>query len=305
MSWFIEHAKTQRELSIAFRERMTAGPILVLPGVYDGLSALLARQAGFIQGHYLSGAALSASQGLPDLGIIESEEVSRRAREVIRASQVPLLVDIDTGYGGVLNVARAVSEMVEAGVAAVQIEDQEMPKKCGHLSGKRLVSAAEMCQKVEMIRRIAPDLVVVARTDARSVEGMDAAIERARQYQSAGAEAIFVEALESREEFALAAEKISAPLLANMTEFGRTPYLSVDQFTDLGYRLVIFPVTALRVAALAMGELYQTLKQAGSQKDWIDRMQTRRQLYDLLGYERYEALDRDIAQSVLPTFGGD
>ncbi len=300
MSWLTDPSSTQAARSSRFRERLHTGPIMVLPGVYDGLSALLARQAGFDDAQYLSGAALSASQGLPDLGIIQSEEVSRTARQVIRAAALPLLVDIDTGYGGVLNVARAASEMVEAGVAAVQIEDQDMPKKCGHLSGKRLVTALEMCQKIEMIKRVEPTLLVIARTDARSVEGIQAAFDRAAQYRAAGADAIFVEALETRDEFALAAERVSGPLLANMTEFGRTPYLSVQEFGELGFRMVIFPVSALRVAALAMEGLYRILKQEGSQVAWLDRMQTRRELYDLLGYERYESLDDDIARSVLP-----
>lgn len=300
MSWLIEEMPNQKDLAQAFRAGLRSGPMMVLPGVYDGLSALLARRVGFDGGHYLSGAAFSASQGLPDLGLLESREVSQRAREIVRAAKTPLLVDIDTGYGGVLNVARAVSEMVEAGVAAVQIEDQQMPKKCGHLSGKRLIPTDEMCQKLEAITRIAPDLVIIARTDARAVEGLDSALGRARRYHEAGADCIFVEALENQAEFMAVAHALSMPLLANMTEFGRSPLVSTDQLEKWGYRAVIFPVSALRVAALAMESLYQALKHEGSQKAWLDRMQTRADLYELLGYERYEALDLSIAKSILP-----
>jgi methylisocitrate lyase len=300
MSWLVEPVPAQQVLAERFIEQLHNGPLMVLVGVYDGLSALLARQAGLQQGLYLSGAALSASQGLPDLGMMQSDEVSRRAREVIRATGLPLLVDIDTGYGGVLNVARAAAEMVEAGVAAVQIEDQDMPKKCGHLTGKQLVAPEVLCQKVEMIRKVAPNLAIVARTDARGVEGLDAAVDRARHYVKAGAHAIFVEALESIEEFRAVAQELPVPLLANMTEFGRTPYLTVEQFAALGYRLVIFPVSALRAAAWAMEGLYRTLANTGTQVAWLDRMQTRKDLYALLGYDDYEAMDSAIFKSGLP-----
>lgn len=300
MSWLIEDVPNQKDLAQAFRAGLRSGPMMVLPGVYDGLSALLARRVGFEVGHYLSGAAFSASQGLPDLGLLESREVSQRAREIVRAAKTPLLVDIDTGYGGVLNVARAVSEMVEAGVAAVQIEDQQMPKKCGHLSGKRLIPTEEMCQKLDAITRIAPDLVVIARTDARAVEGLDSAMDRARRYYEAGADCIFVEALENQAEFIAVANALSMPLLANMTEFGRSPLVGTDQLEKWGYRAVIFPVSALRVAALAMESLYRAIKHEGNQNAWLDRMQTRADLYELLGYERYEALDLSIAKSILP-----
>ncbi len=300
MSWFVEAAVPQDTLSRRFRERITDGPIWVLPGVYDGLSGLLARQAGF-HGLYLSGAAYAASRGLPDLGLMHSTEVSGRAAEIVNAAQTPLLVDIDTGYGGVLNVARAGREMVQAGVAAVQIEDQHLPKKCGHLNGKRLIAADEMVEKIRVLRETAPTLAVVARTDARGVEGLDAAWDRANRYAAAGADAIFVEALESAEEFRDTARHVSAPLLANMTEFGRTPYLTVSEFARLGYRLVIFPVSALRVAAHAMETFYQALQAEGTQRSWLERMQTRKDLYSVLHYDDYEALDQKIAGSVLPS----
>ncbi len=300
MSWLVKAPQTQDALSRRFRERISEGPIWVLPGVYDGLSGLLARQTGF-DGLYLSGAAYAASRGLPDLGLMNSTEVSERAAEIVNAARTPLLVDIDTGYGGVLNVARAGREMVKAGVAAVQIEDQHLPKKCGHLNGKRLVSADQMVEKIRVLRETAPTLSIVARTDARGVEGLESAWDRANRYAAAGADAIFVEALESVEEFRHTARQVTAPLLANMTEFGRTPYLTVDEFASLGYRLLIFPVSALRVAAHAMETFYRALQSEGTQRGWLERMQTREDLYALLRYDDYEALDQTIARSVLPS----
>src|SRR5699024_4736212 len=197
------------------------------------MAGLIAKQVGF-QSLYLSGGALTASKGLPDIGILTSTEVADRASEVIRATNLPMLVDIDTGFGGVLNVARTAMEMIEAKVAAVQIEDQQLPKKCGHLNGKQLVTAEEMAQKIKTIKEVAPTLIVIARTDARANEGLPAAIERAKIYVEAGADAIFPEALESDEEFKQFSADITVPLLANMTEFGQTPYLTADQFKALG-----------------------------------------------------------------------
>jgi methylisocitrate lyase len=213
---------------------------------------------------------------------------------------LPLLVDIDTGYGGPLNAAMTARQMVEARVAAVQIEDQELPKKCGHLNGKSLVTPEEMAAKIRAMREQAPDLVIVARTDAYAVEGLTSAVERAGRYLEAGADAIFPEALDSPEAFAAVARQVPAPLLANMTEFGRTPYFTVQQFAAWGYRLVIFPVSSLRVAAAAYRRLYHTLWTEGTQKPLLEAMQTRQELYDLIKYWDYEALDAQIARTVLP-----
>ncbi|AXI39672.1 methylisocitrate lyase [Bacillaceae bacterium ZC4] len=299
MVWIVEKESTQEELADRFRTLMNAPEILQIPGAHDGMAALIARKAGF-QALYLSGAAYTASQGLPDLGIVSSEEVARRAREIVRAADLPLLVDIDTGFGGVLNAARTAKEMAEARVAAVQIEDQDLPKKCGHLNGKKLVSVEEMMQKIKAIKQAAPTLVVVARTDAYAVEGIESAIERAKRYVEAGADAIFPEALSTKEDFLKVSRAISAPLLANMTEFGKTPYYTAEEFSELGYSMVIYPVSSLRAAAKAYERLFQTIKSSGTQKSELENMQTRKELYEVIHYDDFEALDQTIAKTVLP-----
>ncbi|OAJ73877.1 methylisocitrate lyase [Brevibacillus sp. SKDU10] len=298
MAWIVDQPSSQAELAMKFRELMNAPDLLQIPGAHDALAALMARRAGF-SALYLSGAAYTASCGLPDLGIVTSTEIAQRAKELIRATDLPVLVDIDTGFGGILNVSRTAREMLEANVAAVQLEDQQLPKKCGHLNGKKLVTTEEMVQKIIAIKKVAPTLVLVARTDARSVEGLDAAIERARSYGEAGADAIFPEALESAEEFRMFAQRISAPLLANMTEFGKTPYYTAEEFAKLGYRMVIYPVTSLRVAAKAYERVFQVMKEQGTQKGELANMQTRSELYEVISYEEFEALDKEIAKTIL------
>ncbi|GMA58319.1 methylisocitrate lyase [Alicyclobacillus sacchari] len=298
MAWLVEQQPSQEELAQQFLQRISQAQILKIPGAHDGLAARIAKQVGF-EALYLSGAAYTASRGLPDLGVVYSNEVAERAADIIRASGLPLLVDIDTGYGGVLNVARTAKEMLEARVAAVQIEDQVMPKKCGHLNGKQVVAPSEMIEKIRMLKTAAPTLVVVARSDAKSVEGIDAMIERANRYVEAGADAIFPEALASEEEFRYVAERVQAPLLANMTEFGRTPYYTADQFQAWGYRMVIYPVTSLRVAARAVELVYQELAESGTQQSFEPAMFTRQALYEAIRYYDYEALDTHIAQTVL------
>lgn len=300
MAWLIEEVPNQQKLADEFRKMANSGSIMKIPGTHDGMAARIAKEFDF-KAIYLSGAAYSASRGLPDLGIIYSNEVADRARELVRASGLPLLVDIDTGFGGVLNVARTAKEMVEVGVAAVQIEDQEMPKKCGHLNGKKLVSVNEMVQKVKTIKEISPTLFVLARTDAKSVEGIDAAIDRARQYLAAGADGIFPEALESEEELRRFRASVSGPLLANMTEFGRTPYYTAEQFEAWGYNMVIYPVTSLRVAAKAYERVFAEISNNGTQIGSLKDMQTRKELYDTIRYYDYEELDGKIAKTVLPS----
>jgi methylisocitrate lyase len=299
MSWLIEEEPDQKQLAAEFRKLAEAGPIVRIPGTHDGMSARIAKLSHF-GAIYLSGAAYTASRGLPDLGLIYSNEVAERARDLVRASGLPLLVDIDTGFGGILNVARTAKEMVEAKVAAVQIEDQDMPKKCGHLNGKKLISAEEMVQKIRTIKEVSPTLFVLARTDAKSVEGMEAAIGRAKQYLAAGADGIFPEALENEEDFRRFSREVSAPLLANMTEFGKTPYYTAEQFESWGFRMVIYPVTSLRVAAKAYERIFEEISRTGTQQGSLDRMQTRKQLYDTIRYYDYEALDRKIAKTILP-----
>lgn len=297
MAWLV---RNQEEHPITvLRRRLQAGQsIIQMPGAHDAMAALIAKQQGF-EAVYLSGGAFSASLGLPDLGLITLTELAQRTREITRASGVPVLVDIDTGYGSVLNVTRTIREIAEAGAAAVQMEDQDLPKKCGHLSGKKLVSKKEMLQKIEAARKAHEELVIVARTDAKAVEGMDAAIDRARDYLKAGADIIFPEALSTAEEFKQFAAKIDAPLLANMTEFGQTPFYTAEQFEQWGYNIVIYPVTSLRVAAKAVERVYHRIRTSGTQLEALDDMQTRKELYQTIRYYDYEDLDDSIAKTVL------
>jgi methylisocitrate lyase len=273
--------------------------ILAVPGAHNGLAAILARRAGF-EALYLSGAALSASMGLADLGILTVEELTLFARMICRAADLPLIVDADTGYGGILNVMRVVRELEDAGAAAIQIEDQLLPKKCGHLNDKLLAAPEEAAARIAAARRARRSLRIIARTDAAASEGIEGAIERARLYLNAGADAIFPEALTDAEMFRRFAREIEAPLLANMTEFGRTPYFTAREFEEFGFKMVIWPVSSLRVAAKSMGELYAELKSKGTAQAMLDRMQTRAELYDVIGYSDYESLDTSIAASVVP-----
>ena len=273
---------------------------VVLPGAFNGLTAMQIERAGF-EALYVSGSAISAARGLPDIGLLSLTEVVSDAASIAKAVAIPAIVDADTGFGPPLSVVRTVQEFEQAGLAGMQIEDQELPKKCGHLPGKRLVQVSEMVAKIRAgsDARRNPDFFIIARTDARAVEGLDAAVRRARTYIDAGADAIFPEALESADEFRtfarqLAKEGGKVPLVANMTEFGKTPYISVTEFEDLGYRLVLFPVTALRMATKAIERVLVELKNHGSQRGLLEQMQTRQQLYDLLRYEEYEQRDRQF-----------
>jgi methylisocitrate lyase len=271
---------------------------LVLPGAFNALTAMQIERAGF-PALYVSGAGLSAARGLPDIGLLSLTEVLSDAATIANAVTIPAIVDVDTGFGPPLVVIKGVKEFEQAGLAGIQIEDQELPKKCGHLPGKRLVSTSDMVNKICAANdaRRDHDFFIIARTDARAVEGLDAAVRRARAYINAGADAIFPEALESADEFRTFARQLikeggKAPLVANMTEFGKTPYLSVGEFEELGYRLVLFPVTALRIATKAIDQLLAELRNRGSQRDLLEQMQTRQQLYDLLRYAEYEQRDR-------------
>lgn len=271
------------------------GKTIAVAGVYDGLSARLAMQAGF-KALYLSGAGLSASMALPDLGLLTLEDVVRAARTVVRASSLPVIVDCDTGFGEALNVMRTVRELEEVGVSCIQIEDQQMPKKCGHLNDKRLISITDMCAKIAAARKASSRLAICARTDAVQ-ESLDQAIYRAKAYRQAGADIIFVEALRTVDEIRRVRSEIDAPLLANMTEFGRTPSLSVSKWEELGFELVIFPVSALRVTAGAIKEFYASLQKNGDASEYLPKMMTRAQLYDHIGYFEYEELDSKIART--------
>jgi len=282
-----------------FRELLAKPDIMQLPGAHNGLAALQARAAGF-QALYLSGAAMSASMGLPDLGIITVDDACFFIRQVARASGLPVLVDGDTGYGETLNVMHMVRAFEDAGAAAVHIEDQILPKKCGHLNDKKLASADDMAAKVAAAARARRNLFIIARTDAVASEGMDAAVARAQKYLAAGADAIFPEALTDAGIFREFARRVKAPLLANMTEFGRTPFFTAKEFEEMGYRMVIWPVSALRVAAKAQGDLYATIARDGATRAMLERMQTRKELYDVIGYHDYEALDASIVGTITP-----
>jgi methylisocitrate lyase len=273
--------------------------ILRLPGAHNALAGLLAKDAGF-EALYISGGALTASQGLPDLGVMTLEELCCNVRSIARATQLPLVVDGDTGYGEAINTMRMVRELEAAGAAAVHIEDQVLPKKCGHLNDKTLVTPEQMAAKVAAACKARTHLRIIARTDAAGVEGLGPAIDRARTYLKAGADAIFPDALTSKEDLAEFASAFDVPVLANMTEFGRTPYLSADEFEALGYKMVIWPVSALRTAAKAMADLYQQLAAQGSVEQNLDQMMTRKQLYELIDYSGYEELDNSITKSVAP-----
>jgi methylisocitrate lyase len=267
---------------------------VAIPGAFNALTAIQIERAGY-EIVYVSGAAISAARGLPDIGLISLAEMAREAATIAKSVAIPTIVDADTGYGPPSAVMEAVQEFERAGLAGMQIEDQETAKKCGHLSGKRLVPISDMVAKITAAVQAKRDrdFVIVARTDARAVDGMEAAIQRARAYVKAGADALFPEALLSAEEFgtfALEMKKagIHVPLIANMTEFGKTPYLSVGEFETLGYRGVLFPVSALRAALRAVEKLLVELKFFGSQREWLDHMMTRHELYGLLRYENDE-----------------
>jgi methylisocitrate lyase len=271
-----------------------------MPGTHNGMAALQAKLAGF-EAIYLSGAGMSASMGLPDLGVITVDEVCFFIRQVARASGLPLLVDGDTGYGEALNVMHMVRAFEEAGAGAVHIEDQLLPKKCGHLNDKKLADAHDMAAKVAAARKARRDLVIIARTDAAASEGIDGAVARAKRYLEAGADAIFPEALVNAEMFrAFAKAMPGVKLLANMTEFGRTPFLTASEFEAMGYRMVIWPVSAFRVANKAQAKLYAAIKRDGGTQNMIGEMQTRAELYATIGYHEYEALDASIVQTVIP-----
>jgi methylisocitrate lyase len=299
MTWFDSDGSETAPPGDRLADLWRGPEILQIPGAHNALAGLLAKRAGF-KALYLSGAALSASFGLADLGILGLEEICLFTRMIVRATRLPLIVDGDTGFGGILNVMRTVREVEDAGAAALQLEDQVLPKKCGHLNDKRLVAPEEMAAKITAAVRARRHLRIIARTDAVSVEGFDAAIARARLYRAAGADAIFPEALTTTEMFTTCAREIDAPLLANMTEFGRTPYFTARQFADFGFAMVIWPVSSLRIAAKAVGDLYECLMRNGGAESLLDRMQTRADLYETIGYNDYEALDQSIAQSVVP-----
>ena len=301
MTYLVAADQPGEPAGIRFRRLLERPEIAQIPGAHNGMAALQARAAGFAA-LYLSGAAMSASMGLPDLGVITVDEVCFFIRQVARAAGLPVLVDGDTGYGEALNVMHMVRCFEDAGAAAVHIEDQVLPKKCGHLNDKKLADPRDMAAKVAAARRARRHLFIIARTDAAASEGLDGAVARAKLYLEAGADAIFPEALSTRAMFEEFARRMrGTKLLANMTEFGRTPFFTAAEFQEMGYRMVIWPVSSLRVAAKAQEELYASIRANGGTHKLVDRMQTRAELYATIGYHEYEALDASIVTTVIPT----
>ena len=282
------------------RSHLNQPTIARYPGVFSPLVAKQATDLGF-EGVYVSGAALSADLGLPDIGLITLSEVADRARATVQATELPVLVDVDTGFGGPTSVARTVIEMEDARVAGCHIEDQIVTKRCGHLDNKVLISNDEMVQKLRAAvhARRDPSFVIIARTDARSVEGLDAAIARANDYREAGADAIFPEGLVDAAEFARFCAAVDLPVMANMTEFGRSDLLGVGELEEAGVALVIHPVTTLRLAMRAVRDGLTELARDGHQRNLLDRMQTRSELYDLIDYQSYARFDEMVARFTL------
>ncbi len=273
-------------MSKRLRELIAQGAVM-MPGVPNAAMARQVERAGF-EAVYISGAGMAnATAGMPDIGLLTSTEVAQLAGYIANAVRIPAIVDADTGFGGAENVARTIRQLKQAGLAGCHIEDQEFPKRCGHLAGKEVVDVDEMVGKIKAAVRARrdQDFLIIARTDARAVEDFDRTVKRARSYVEAGADGIFPEALQTNEEFKAFAREIKAPLLANMTEFGKSPLLSFQELSDFGYRIVIFPMSAFRVSMKASDEFLRDLKKRGTQSGWLDKMRTRKELYELLDYD--------------------
>jgi methylisocitrate lyase len=280
------------------RDLVKAGPQMV-PGAFNALSACMIERAGF-QVLYVSGAALSAGEfAMPDVGLLTLTEVAEQTQRITARVRIPAIVDADTGFGDVVNVERTVRALEAAGAAAIQLEDQRLPKRCGHLSGKDLIAAESMAAKVRAAAtsRTSSEFVIIARTDARGVTSFDDAVQRAQLYRAAGADAIFPEALESMDEFARFRQAVEGPLVANMTEFGKSPLLAFDELARIGYSLILFPVTLLRLAMKAVSDGLTEIRATTTQRNLLNRMQTRQELYDILGYREYEQRDKAYFQS--------
>lgn len=278
------------------RAALASGRLLRFPGAHAPIVSLVVEEQGF-DGVYISGAALSAELALPDIGLTTLSEVTQRGRQIARVTSLPALIDVDTGFGEPLNAARTVQELEEFGLAGCHLEDQVNPKRCGHLDNKTIVPVGEMVMKIRAAAdaRRDPNFLLMARTDARASEGLDAALDRARAYVDAGADAIFPEALQDVSEYQRTRSALGdVPLLANLTEFGKTPLLTADELRDIGFNIAIYPVSSLRLAMKAVEDGLAELKELGTQKGLLERMQTRRRLYDLIRYEEYSRFDRDI-----------
>ena len=266
---------------------------LITPGVFSPLVAMLAEKKG-CKAMYFSGAAFSAMKGIPDIGIFTFQELFDAVIEITKISNLPLVVDVDTGFGEVINVTRTAADLESIGVAAIQIEDQVFPKRCGHLEGKEIIDSNEFAKKIYAAKSVSKDMLIIARTDAKAVEGIDSAIERAKLYKEAGADIIFPEALETEEDFKIFAESVDGDLLANMTEFGKTLYYPAEKFADMGYKIIIYPVSGLRIALKAISDLFDEIMKNGSQIKFVEDMLTRKDLYNLINYDSYVKMDKSL-----------
>jgi methylisocitrate lyase len=278
-----------------FRAALKSGKLLRFPGAFSSLVSMLIEREGF-EGVYISGAVLANDLGLPDVGLTTLSEVSQRGRAIARATELPAIIDADTGFGEPMNAARTLQELEELGLSGCHFEDQQNPKRCGHLDGKSLVPPADMVKKIRAAATARRDanFVIVARTDARASESLDGAINRAKAYVDAGADMIFAEALADEAEFAKFKKAVNAPLLANMTEFGKSKLLTTRQLANAGVNVVIYPVTSLRLAMKAVADGLAVLKREGTQESLLKEMQTRVELYELLRYKDYEQFDKDV-----------
>ncbi len=304
MTWLEGKTRNPTLPGARLRAHLEKPQILQVPGAHNAMAGLLAKNAGF-DALYVSGAALTLSMGLPDLGIMGLDELSFISKTISRATDLPLIVDGDVGYGGALNAMRTVQELENAGAAAVHIEDQMLPKKCGHLNDKLLVTAEEAAAKITAAKRASNDLVIIARTDAAGVEGLESAIRRAKIYKDAGADVVFPDALASADEFRRFADELPGWKMANMTEFGRTPHFTATEFQNMGFDIVIWPATSVRVEAFACRDLYNFIRNTEGTAGYEDKMLTREELYTTIGYHDFEGLDSSVAQSIVPQHTGD
>ena len=287
-----KHAADKRA---EFAKALKSGKLLRFPGAMNPLTAMMIEQKGF-DGVYISGAVLSADLGLPDIGLTTLSEVAGRGHQIARVTELPSIIDIDTGFGEPMSAARTVQVMEEQGIAGCHLEDQENPKRCGHLDNKSVLPAADVVKKIAAAAKAKrdPNFILIARTDARASEGLEKAIDRAKAYVDAGADMIFPEAMADESEFEAMRKALKVPLLANMTEFGKSKLLTTAQLEKLGYNLVIYPVTTLRLAMGAIDRGLDVIKKEGTQESLLDVMQHRKDLYALLRYEDYNSFDQNI-----------
>lgn len=291
MTWLIKDTKK----AASFKSQLASGKLLRFVGAWSPYIALMVEKLQF-DGVYISGAGVANDLGFPDIGLTTLSEVTERGRYIARCTSLPTMIDADTGFGETMNVARTIRELEEAGISSCHMEDQVNPKRCGHLDNKDLVSRDAMVQKIAAgaKSRRNPDFVICARTDARGVEGLEKAIDRAKAYVDAGADMIFPEALADEKEFEKFRKEVKVPLLANMTEFGKSRLFSTTELTNLGYNMVIYPMTTFRIAMGAIEAGLKELHEKGTQEGLLDKMQTRKRLYEVLEYDQYNSFDQNL-----------